>query len=51
MTQKSVESSVTYVFQLRPQMSLLGKEWIDADPGFWTPKPPTPATPAKPAKK
>jgi hypothetical protein len=49
MTQRSIESSMTYVFKLQPQMSLLSKEWIEADPGFWTPKPPAP--PAKPAKK
>lgn len=49
MAQRSVEASQTYIFQLRPQMSLLGKEWIDVDPAFWTPKPPAP--PAKPAKK
>ena len=49
MTRQSVEMAQTLVFQLRPQMSLLGKEWMDADPGFWTPKPPAP--PAKPVKK
>lgn len=49
MTQASVESSQTLIFQLRPQMSLLGKEWIDVDPAFWAPKPPP--APAKPVKK
>lgn len=49
MTRAAIESSQTLVFQLRPQMSLLDKEWIDADPAFWTPKPPP--APAKPLKK
>jgi hypothetical protein len=50
--QKSIESSQTYIFKLRPQMSRLPKEWIDADPGFWTAKPPAPPmTASKAAKK
>ena len=47
MTVNAVESSQRLVFQLAPNMSILGKEWIDGDPAFWTPKPP----PAPPAKK
>jgi hypothetical protein len=49
MMRGSVEASQTLVFQLRPQMSLLTKEWIDGDPAFWALKPPP--APAKPAKK
>ncbi|MBA2354942.1 MAG: hypothetical protein H0V80_09780 [Acidobacteria bacterium] len=41
MAQRAIESSQTYVFRLRPAMSVLTKAWIDADPGFWTPKAPT----------
>jgi hypothetical protein len=39
MFQRSIESSQTYLFRLRPSMSVLTKEWTDSDPGFWTPKP------------
>ena len=47
MNVNAVESSQRLVFQLAPNMSILGKDWIDGDPAFWTPKPP----PAPPAKK
>ena len=43
----AIESSQTMVFRLSPTMSILDKEWTDADPSFWTVKPP----PAPPAKK
>lgn len=43
----AVESSQRLVFSLSPKMSLLSKDWSDADP-FWTPKPvPAPAVAAK----
>jgi hypothetical protein len=47
MNVNAVEWSQTMVFRLSPDMSILDKEWIDADPAFWTRKPP----PAPPAKK
>jgi len=47
MTANAVESSATMVFRFAPNMSTLDKAWIDADPTFWTPKPP----PAPAAKK
>jgi hypothetical protein len=40
MFQRSIESSQTMIFKLRPAMSVLTKAWIDVDPGFWTVKPP-----------
>ena len=43
----AIESTQTMVFRFEPNMSILGKDWIDGDPAFWTPKPP----PAPPAKK
>ncbi len=43
MSQRAIESSQTYVFQLRPSMSVLTQEWIDGDPAFWAPKPAPPA--------
>jgi hypothetical protein len=42
MSQRSIESSQTYIFRLRPAMSVLTKDWIDVDPGFWAPKPTPP---------
>lgn len=47
--QASVESSMTYVFRMRPGMSTVTKEWLDADPTFWTVKAPEAITAA--AKK
>jgi hypothetical protein len=47
MNVNAVESSQRLIFQFAPNMSILGKEWIDGDPSFWTPKPP----PAPAAKK
>jgi hypothetical protein len=50
--QASIESSLTYVFKLRPSMSTLSKAWIDADPTFWTVKAPeVPATTVAAKKK
>ena len=48
MTIAAVESSQRLVFALSPKMSLLTKDWSDAD-SFWTPKPV--AAPAVAAKK
>lgn len=39
MTRNAIASSQTYMFRLRPSMSVLTSEWTDVDPGFWTPKP------------
>jgi hypothetical protein len=39
-TRASVESQQSYIFRVRPAMSTLPKEWIDADPSFWTVKAP-----------
>jgi hypothetical protein len=52
-TVEAVDSSQTLLFALNAQMSLLSKQWIDADPAFWTPKPvPAPVAAArKPADK
>lgn len=50
-TQASIESSTTYLFKLRPAMSTLPKEWIDADPTFWTVKAPEPAPVASPSAR
>jgi hypothetical protein len=47
MNANAVESSTTMVFRFAPNMSTLDKSWIDADPAFWTPKPP----PAPASKK
>jgi len=49
MTISSVDSSQRLVFALSPRMSLLPKEWSEAD-SFWAPKAP-PTTAAAPAKK
>ncbi len=46
-TRQAVESESTYIFRLRPSMSTLPKEWIDADPAFWTVKMPEPPAAAK----
>jgi hypothetical protein len=47
----AIESQVTYIFRLRPSMSTLTKEWIAADPTFWTVKMPEPAAAATARKK
>ena len=42
-----VISTESTLFSINPKMSNPPKEWIAADPGFWTPKPkPAPAKPA-----
>ena len=48
-TVEAVDSSQTLLFALSSQMSLLSKQWIDADPAFWTPKP-VPAPVAVPGR-
>jgi len=48
-SQAAIESSMTYVFRMLPSMSTVGKEFVDADPTFWTVKAPEPAATA--AKK
>lgn len=45
---EGVESQETHIFALSPSMSYPAKEWIQADPDFWTPKA---AMAAKPAAK
>ena len=46
----SVISTETSIYAFNPQLSYVSKEWMDADPGYWTLKAmPTPG-PA-PAKK
>jgi hypothetical protein len=50
---QGVESTESNIFALNPAMSYPPKAWVDADPGFWTPKAAVPAKPAavkKPAK-
>jgi hypothetical protein len=47
----AIESQVTYIFRVRPSMSTLPKEWIDADPSFWTVKMPEPVAAATARKK
>jgi hypothetical protein len=37
----SIASSESILFAVSPQMSYVPKEWITADPDFWTPKPVT----------
>ena len=49
--QAAIESSMTYVFRLRPTMSTLPQSWIDADPTFWTVKAPEPAATVTARKK
>jgi hypothetical protein len=44
-----VESSETNLFAFSPKMSYVAKEWIEADPDFWAPKPKAAAKPT--AKK
>jgi hypothetical protein len=53
----AVVSEESILFAVNPQMSLVPKEWIAADPDFWTPKPvkippvkTTKAPPKAPAK-
>jgi hypothetical protein len=48
---RAIESRQTYIFRLRPSMSTLPKEWVDADPTFWTVKTPEPATGTTARKK
>ncbi len=43
---QGVESIETNFFAFSPKMSYVAKEWIDADPDFWAPKPKAPAKPA-----
>jgi hypothetical protein len=53
VTMNAVEMSQRLIFSMNPKMSLLPKEWTDADP-YWAPKPaPAPALAAKtaPTKK
>jgi quinol monooxygenase YgiN len=38
----------TMLMAVDPKMSYPAKEWIDADPAFWAPKPAAPAKPAAP---
>jgi hypothetical protein len=45
---EGLESSETNLFVFSPKMSYAPKEWVDADPEFWAPKP---APAAKPAAK
>jgi hypothetical protein len=48
----SIASSESILFAVNPQMSYAPKEWITADPDFWTPKPVTVTkAPAKARKK
>jgi hypothetical protein len=49
-TRAAVESEHNYIFRVRPSMSTLPKEWVDADPTFWTVKAPE-ATAVTAAKK
>ncbi|BCS32805.1 hypothetical protein TBR22_A20280 [Luteitalea sp. TBR-22] len=51
MYQASISSSMTYVFRMRPSMSTVSKQWLDADPTFWTVKAPEPVAAAAPARK
>lgn len=46
---QGVESIESNLFAFSPKMSYVSKEWIDADPDFWAPKPKAAAKPA--AKK
>ena len=49
---QSVESSETQIFAFSPKMSYPSKEWVNADPEFWTPKPSSAAKPmAKTGKR
>lgn len=47
---QGLESSEANVFSFNPKMSNAPKDWIDADPGYWAPKPAAAAKP-KAAKK
>ena len=51
VNREAIESQVTYIFRVRPSMSTLPKDWIDADPAFWTVKMPEPTTAATARKK
>lgn len=46
-----VEFDQTNHFAFSPKMSYVPKEWVDADPKFWTPPAPAPMTTKKPAEK
>jgi hypothetical protein len=53
---EAIASEESILFAVSPQMSYVQKEWITADPQFWTPKPAEPAkppakTPSKPKAK
>ena len=47
------ESSELQLFAFSPKMSYVGKDWVDADPAFWAPKPAAakPMEKKEPAKK
>ena len=48
---QGAESIEPQLFAFSPKMSYVGKDWIDADPGFWAPKPaPKPAAKKAPAQ-
>ncbi len=47
MNRNAIDWQQNRIFAFNPKMSHLNKAWIDADPEFWTPKPP----PAPAAKK
>ncbi len=46
----SVESSTNDLFAFNPKMSYTSRDWIDADPNFWKPKP-APVAAKKTAEK
>jgi len=47
---EGIESSETNLFVFSPKMSYAPKEWVEADPDFWAPKPaPAAKAAAKPA--
>ncbi|MFI5175658.1 MAG: hypothetical protein ACHQKY_12415 [Terriglobia bacterium] len=52
MQSEAVIATETSVYAFNPSMSILPKEWTDADPDYWTPKPKAAAKPAAmPAEK
>jgi hypothetical protein len=52
MQSEAVIASETSVFAFNPSMSVLPKEWTEADPDFWSPKPKAATKPAAmPAEK
>jgi hypothetical protein len=36
---QGVESAESNIFVFSPKISYVSKEWVDADPDFWAPKP------------